>query len=162
MHQVFKRRLLLALFSLLPAMPLIASESTPATPKIEAETLDGTGFSVDAAHGSVLLVSVWSPESLSSRKCIAELQRFADNYASRGVRVFAASALDDKKALQAFMTERKPTLPVGILKEHSLGRLDDLRMPYVYVFDREGKLRTAHTGLFSLRVLEGLVAPLLP
>ncbi|HYD94962.1 MAG TPA: TlpA disulfide reductase family protein [Noviherbaspirillum sp.] len=163
-----RRRLLVALLALFPALSAAltagaarAAEAGPA-PRLEAELLDGSRFSLAQRRDGITLVSVWSPESLSSRKCIWELQRFATAYDARGVQVLAASTLDNPAALRAFVAERKLTLPVGILRGHELGPLDELRFPLVYVFDRNGQLRAAHAGLYSMRVLERLVAPLLP
>jgi hypothetical protein len=128
---------------------------------VEAEMLDGGAYSLTARDAGITLISVWSPESLSSRKSIGELERFAGAYASRGVYTLAASTLDDKDALRAFVAKRKLTVPVAVLGKHDLGKQDELRLPLVYVFDAKGQLRAAHAGLFSLRVLEGMVVPLL-
>jgi len=128
---------------------------------VEAEMLDGGHYLLGPREGGVTLISVWSPDSLSSRKCIGELERFADAYASRGVYTLAASTLDDKDALRAFVAKRKLTVPVAVLGKHDLGKQEELHLPLVYVFDAKGQLRAAHAGLFSLRVLEGMVVPLL-
>ena len=156
-----RRRLALALFALLPALPLAAAEPAEAL-RVEAEMLDGSTYSLAGREGGITLLSVWSPESLSSRKCIWELQRFASAYESRGIYTLAASTLSDKSALREFIAKRKLSLPVAILGKHDLGRLDELRMPLVYVFDSKGQLLATHAGLFSMAVLERLVAPLLP
>lgn len=129
--------------------------------RVEAEMLDGSHFSLGPREGGVTLISVWSPESLSSRKCIGELQRFASAYASRGVYTLAASALKDKDALREFIAKYKLSVPVAVLGEHDLGRQEELHLPLVYVFDAKGQLRAAHAGLFSLSVLERMVVPLL-
>lgn len=167
------RQLILAMFALLPALPLAAAESaTPSaaqslpqlqaqTPRVEAEMLDGSPTSVAAHRGEIVVLSVWSPESLSSRKCIWELQRFASAYASREIFTLAASTLNDKDVLRDFIAKRKLDLPVAMLGKHDLGRIDDPRLPLVYVFDRNGQLKATHAGLFSMQVLEQLVAPLI-
>ncbi|MGE5652154.1 MAG: TlpA disulfide reductase family protein [Bacillota bacterium] len=156
------RRLVLALFALLPALPALslAAEQPAASHRVEAEMLDGTPFSL-AGRDGITLVSVWSPESLASRKCIWELQRFAAAYASRGVYTLAASVPIDRNALREFVAKRQLDLPIAILGQHDLGPLDETRLPLVYVFDRQGQLRAAHAGLYAMRVLERLVAPLL-
>jgi hypothetical protein len=139
-----------------------AAEQVSAPSHVEAEMLDGGGsYSLAARDAGITLISVWSPESLSSRKCIGELERFAAAYASRGVYTLAASTLDDKDALRAFVAKRKLTVPVAVLGKHDLGKQDDVRLPLVYVFDAKGQLRAAHAGLFSLSVLERMVVPLL-
>lgn len=152
-----RRRLALALL----ALPLAATGQQATPLRVEAEMLDGSRFSLADRQDGITLISVWSPESLSSRKCIWELQRFASAYESRGVTALAASTLNDSNALSAFVAERKLTLPVAILGRHDLGPQDEVRLPLVYVFDRNGQLRATHAGLFSMRVLERLVAPLL-
>ena len=150
-----RRRLALAL----AALPLAVAAQGAASVRIETEMLDGNTYSLADNRGNITLISLWSPESLASRKCIWELQRFASAYESRGVRTIAASTLNDKDALREFVAKRKLGLPVAILGEHNLGPLDEQRLPLVYVFDRDGRLQATHAGLFSLRVLEQLVAP---
>lgn len=154
-----RRRLALALLALLPALAA-GQQAEPL--RVEAEMLDGSPYSLAGREGGLTLLSVWSPESLSSRKCIWELQRFASAYESRGIYTLAASTLNDKSALREFIAKRKLSLPVAILGKHDLGRMDEQRMPLVYVFDSKGQLLATHAGLFSMAVLERLVAPLLP
>lgn len=83
-------RLALALVALLPALPLAAADQPVEALVVEAERLDGSPYSLADHKGEITLISVWSPESLSSRKSIWELQRFAVSYASRGVYTLAA------------------------------------------------------------------------
>lgn len=143
------------------ALPLGAAGQAAGSPAIEAEMLDGSRTSLAGHKGDITLISVWSPESLSSRKCIWELERFAASYARRGVYTLAASTLNEKAALQEFVVKRKLSMPVAVLGEHSLGKLKDQNLPIVYVFDRDGQLRATHAGLFSMAILERMVAPLL-
>lgn len=155
------RRLALALLVLLPALPLAAAEPVPTPLRLEAEMLDGSRFSLAEHTGGITLVSVWSPESLSSRKCIWELQRFAAAYATRGVYTLAVSTLSDTNALREFVAKRQLGIPVAVLGRHDLGPQDEMHLPLVYVFDGNGQLRATHAGLYSFRVLEHLVEPLL-
>ena len=154
-------RFALAMLALLPALPLAAADQQVEAIVVEAEMLDGSPYSLADHKDEITLISVWSPESLSSRKSIWELQRFAARYASRGVSTLAASTLTEKAALRQFIATRKLSLPVAVLGKHSLGKLEERNLPIVYVFDRNGKLRATHAGLFSMAVLERLVAPLL-
>lgn len=149
----------LALLALVTSLPVAAAASQAAPSRIDAEMLDGSSYSLAGSPGAITVISIWSPDSLSSRKCIWELQRFSSAYESRGVRTLAISTVKDADALRDLVTQRKLSLPVGILGNHNLGTIDELRLPLVYVFDADGQLRAAHAGLFSLRVLEGLVAP---
>lgn len=142
------------LLALCAAFPAFAQPT-----RIEAEMLDGSRYSLADSRGSVTLISIWSPESLASRKCIWELQRFAAMYDSRGVRTIAISTLQDRDELRAFLKSRKLSLPVAVLGANDLGEFKEFALPVVYVFDREGKLQATREGLFSLRTLERLVAP---
>lgn len=121
--------------------------------------LDGSRYSLEDSRGSITLLSFWSIESLASRKCIAELQRFHAAYESQGVKVVAISTADDPAVLRAFVAKRKLSLPVGILGEHNVGPLPEHLQPIVMVFDREGKLVASRAGLFSYRMLEVLAVP---
>lgn len=122
--------------------------------------LDGSHYSLADSRGSVAVLAIWSPDSLASRKCMWELQRFASAYQTRGVTTVAASTLDDVDALRQFVAKRNLSLPVAILGNNNLGRLPEQNMPFVYVFDRDGRLRASRAGMFSLGVLERMVAPL--
>ncbi len=152
-------RLALIFFALCLALPHAAADQPAEALVIEAEMLDGSHYSLAEHKGGITLISLWSPESLSSRKCIAELQRFAASYASRGVYTLAASTLNDKTELRQFIATRKLSLPVAVLGKHNLGKLEEWKLPIVYVFDRDGKLQATHAGLFSMAILERLVAP---
>ena len=122
--------------------------------------LDGSPYSLADSRGSIAVLAIWSPDSLASRKCMWELQRFASAYQTRGVTTVAASTLDDVSALRQFVTKRNLSLPVAILGNNNLGPLPEQNMPFVYVFDGDGRLRASRAGMFSLRVLERMVAPL--
>jgi hypothetical protein len=154
-------QLALTWLALLPALSFATAGQLGETAGIEAEMLDGTYYSLGEHKGEITLISVWSPESLSSRKCIGELQRFTASYASRGVHTLAVSTLNDKMTLRQFIAKRNLSLPVAILGKHDLGKLDDWKLPIVYVFDRDGILRATHAGLFSMAVLERMVEPML-
>lgn len=155
-----RRYLALALLALFTTLPAVAADNERSQPTlVEAEMLDGTPYSLQDSRGAVTVLSIWSPESLASRKCIWELERFAAAYQSRDVRTIAISTLKDPDELRLFIASRKLTLPVAMLGNHNLGRIDEPRLPLVYVFDRDGKLQTVHAGLFSMRALERLVAP---
>jgi hypothetical protein len=154
------RRIGLGLVALLFALPATAETGPRTAPaRIEAALLDGTSYSLADSRSPLTVISIWSPESLASRKCIWELQRFASVYESRGVRTVAISTTHDADELRQFVTKRKLSLPVGMLGENDLGTLNEFAMPVVYVFDGEGKLQATHAGLFSYRSLERLVAP---
>lgn len=155
------RRLLAGiLLSLAASFPALATSDSQQQPtQIEAEMLDGGKFSLAESRGTTTVLSIWSPESLASRKCIWELQRFASMYESRGVRTIAISTLNDPAELRLFMKSRKLSLPVAMLGENDLGTIDELRLPLVYVFDKDGKLQSTHAGLFSFRTLQRMVDP---
>lgn len=143
--------------ALFAASAFAADDAPPV--RIEAELLDGSRYSLEQGRGAITLLSFWSPDSLASRKCIAELQRFHAAYESRGVKVLAISTTDDPAVLRAFVAKRKLSLPVGMLGEHNAGPLPEHQLPIVLVFDREGKLVASRAGLFSYRVLEVLAVP---
>ncbi|HEY0843923.1 MAG TPA: TlpA disulfide reductase family protein [Noviherbaspirillum sp.] len=153
-----RRRLACALLALATTLPAVAAENGQPT-QIQAEMLDGGQFSLSSSRGATTVLSIWSPESLASRKCIWELQRFASMYETRGVRTIAISTLNDRDELRLFLKSRKLSLPVAMLGDNDLGRIDELRLPLVYVFDQDGKLQASHAGLFSLRTLQRLVDP---
>lgn len=154
------RRTLLLLLA--AAIPLIATASPDMqTLHVQADMLDGSRFTLAGSRDTVVLLAIWSPDSLASRKSIGELDRFAAAYRSRGIATIAASTLRDADALRQFSATRGLGLPIAMLGDHTLGRLPEQNLPIVYVFDRNGALHARRDGLVSLRVLEHLVAPLL-
>lgn len=155
------RSVAFALLALAASLPVAAASSPAAPSRIDARMLDGSPYSLAASRGAITVISIWSPDSLSSRKCIWELQRFSSAYESHGVRTLAISTTTDADALHDIVTQRKLSLPVGVLGDHDLGMIDEMRLPLVYVFDADGQLRATHAGLYSLRVLEAMVAPYL-
>jgi len=158
-----KRRFAAAVLSaiLLPAAAASDTTGTASPRRVEAELLDGTHYSLGDSRSGLTVLSFWSPDSLASRKCIWELQRFASAYESRGVATVAVSTLKDTGLLSAFVAKRKLQLPVAILEDHDLGALPEHLMPIVHVFDKDGRLLASRAGLYSYRSLEALVVPLL-
>jgi hypothetical protein len=144
---------------ILIAAPAFSAPDEPNPLRMEAEMLDGSPYSLKDSRGSITVLSFWSPDSLASRKCIAELQRFTADYEKQGVKVIAVSTVNDPALLRAFTAKRKLSLPVAMLGENNLGPLPEHQMPIVLVFDRDGKLVASRAGLFSYRVLEVLAVP---
>jgi hypothetical protein len=153
---------MLAVLVALTLLPAGASEETAQPlPAVQAHMLDGTPYSLADERGTIVLLAIWSPQSLASRKSIGELERFAAAYRTRGVNTIAASTTKDAQALREFVTQRGLSIPVAMLSEHNLGRLPQQRLPIIYVFDRNGHAHARHDGLYSAGVLERLVEPLL-
>lgn len=121
--------------------------------------LDGSRYSLEDSRGSITLLSFWSPDSLASRKCLGELQRFHATYESRGVKVVAISTLNDAAMLRTFAAKRKLNLPLAMLGENNVGPLPEHLLPIVLVLDRDGKVVASRAGLYSYRMLEVLAVP---
>lgn len=151
-----------ALLMILAAFPLFAVCGEQAVhPVLEAQRLDGSSYSLNDGRGQVTVVVLWSPESLASRKSLGELQRFTALGQQRDVSVIAISTSGDAERLRHFANERQLVLPLGIIENSNLGPFPEHTLPQIQVFDRNGKLHGVHRGLFRLRTLEELVAPLL-
>jgi hypothetical protein len=160
LQRVWKAALVGSLVGLLAALPLAAIAEPARQLRIEAEGLDGKPYSLAQDRGAIVVVAIWSPESLASRKSIGELQRFANARRSDGLKVMAVSVTRDAAALRSFVAARQLDLPVAMLATHDLGPLPEADLPIVWAFDRDGTLRGVHRGLFRLRQLEQLVEPL--
>ena len=158
----WRRRLAGGLFMILAAFPLFAvCEEQSVQPVFEAQRLDGTRYSLNDGRGLVTVVVLWSPESLASRKSLGELQRFTALHPQREVSVIAISTSGDAEQLRHFANERQLVLPLAIMENSNLRPFSEQTLPHIHVFDRNGKLHGGHRGLFRLRTLEELVAPLL-
>lgn len=138
-----------------------AGAEPPASPQLEATLLDGKPYVLADSRGAVVVLVLWSPNSLASRKSLPELQRFFTEYAPRGVAVVALSTTADIATIRRVADERGVAVPLGVLGRHDFGALPEARLPAVRVFDREGRLIGGHDGLFRLRDLQGGVDALL-
>lgn len=157
-----KALLLIHLFAGLAFLPAASPAGETSTPsRLQAQRLDGNPYSLADSRGTVTLVALWSPDSLASRKCIWELQRFTTLFGGRGVTVVAVSTSADADRLRRFAAERQLDLPIAILGDNDFGPMPEQALPIVHVFDREGRLRSSRRGLFRLRDLESMVEPLL-
>lgn len=144
------------------SLPATADETTVNAPStVHAEFLDGSRYALADSRGKIAVLAMWSPESLSSRKSMGELDRFFAAYQSRDVMTLAVSTVRDAEVLRQFAAKRTLQVPVAMLGDHDLGPLKEQQLPVVYVFDRDGKFHAAHAGLLSYRTLERLVAPLI-
>lgn len=156
------RRFACALIAAVVTLPGIAAGTgEPPAPALHADLLDGSRYALADSRGTVTLLAFWSPQSLASRKSIGELNRFATAYQTRGVNTIAVSTTANAQALRDFVAQRGLSVPVAMLSEHNLGSLPEYRLPIVYVFDRDGRIHARHEGLYSHRILERLVLPLL-
>lgn len=158
----WRRRVASGLFMALAAFPLLAVGEEPAVLLLlEAQKLDGSSYSLKDSRGAVSVLVVWSPESLASRKSLGELQRFTALHQQREVSVIAISTAGDAERLRHFANERQLVLPLAIMENTNLGPFPEQSLPRIYVFDRNGKLHGTHHGLFRLRTIEEMIAPLL-
>jgi peroxiredoxin len=158
----WRRRVASGLFMILAAVPLFAVGGEQAVPPLlEAQKLDGSRYSLNDSRGVPSVLVVWSPESLASRKSLGELQRFTALHQQREVNVIAISTSGDAERLRHFANERQLLLPLAIMENTNLGPFSEQSLPRIYVFDRNGKLNGAHHGLFRLRKIEEMIAPLL-
>lgn len=149
------------LFLLAAAWPLASLGETPAAPPmLEAQRLDGSPYSLGDGRGLITVIVFWSPDSLASRKSLGELQRFAAAHPPPEVELIAVSTQGDIKQIKYFASERQLSLPLALLGKTSLGPFPEQTLPHIHVFDRNGQLQASHRGLFRLRTLEEMIAPL--
>lgn len=154
----FAKGLLVALATV--SFVAIGGDELGAPPQLEAIRLDGSRYELNDSRGSVAIVVIWSPDSLTSRKSLGELQRFTAKHPAREINVIAVSTLDDLAKLRHFANERQLSLPLASIGRTNLGPFAEPSLPYILVFDRNGQLHGSHRGLFRMQTLERLVAPL--
>jgi len=154
--------LTLTLLASVNSLPASAEEMvSKEAAKAHADLLDGGKYSLAENRGRVTVLAMWSPDSLASRKSMGELDRFFAAYQPRDVSTLAVSTVRDAEVLRQFAAKRNLQVPLAMLDDHNLGPIKEHQLPVVYVFDRDGKFHSMHVGLFSYRVLERLVAPLI-
>lgn len=153
-------RLMIAL-ALGLALAGVAGAEPGKAPRLEATLLDGKAYSLVDSRGSPVVLMLWSPASLSSRKTLPEMQRFFVEYSRRGVTIMALSTSGDVAEVRRVADSRGLQAPLGVLGEHEFGPLPEARLPAIRVIDRNGRVVAAHDGLFRLRDLQREVDALL-
>jgi thiol-disulfide isomerase/thioredoxin len=127
--------------------------------------LDGQPHRLAEWRGQVVVLNFWATWCAPCREEMPAFVRLQKEFARRGLR-FVGVAIDDPKEVRAFLKENPVNYPILIGDEKAPGWADQLgntlsALPFSVVFDREGQVAYAHTGVFKREQVLKAVQPLL-
>jgi cytochrome c biogenesis protein CcmG, thiol:disulfide interchange protein DsbE len=139
--------------------PTRASAPVQASPKGEGTPLQmqvarypgGEPWKLESDRGSVVLVDVWATWCEPCRDTLPLYTELSQQYAQRGLKVYALSVDEDARAIEPFLMENRIEVPIlldsnGQVAEGALGvRV----MPTSYLIDRRGVVRHIHEGAYG-------------
>ena len=160
---IHRYRLAMVVIIVAGALPALAAPPGPvlgmAAPDFHVRTFDGTTLSLSDFRGQVLVLNFWATWC---EPCRTELPLLNSYYRLRkeaGLRVLAVTTedslpLSDLKPLAAH-------LAIPMAREFRGDYGPPKAVPTNYIIDRDGILRYAKAGAFSLDDLNAILIPLL-
>ncbi|HUF92245.1 MAG TPA: TlpA disulfide reductase family protein [Candidatus Limnocylindria bacterium] len=128
------------------------AEAAPAAPGFLLHLLDGTPF--DSRHSIGKEILVLRFQASYCKPCAREsaaLNRVAERYKDRGVRVIAIHVQDTVRDVRAFARAQKATYTIGLDPRLTVGnRFGFHGTPYTVVIDRDGEIVANVHGLSAV------------
>jgi len=141
------------------AAPSEAAAKSSAGVEFNLRTVEGGSITAEMLRGDVVVLAFGASWLPLSRTQVADVQRLADEYKDRDVRVYWVSADSDKAQSKNYATDeqlrsfaRKNGLKVGVLRDpdgaffKTLG-VERNQLPAVVILDREGNISETVGGL---------------
>jgi thiol-disulfide isomerase/thioredoxin len=99
-------------------------------------------------RGSVVFLDVWATWCAPCQDALPMYQDLAQQYGSKGLKVYALSVDEDPKQIGDFLQTTKVTLPVLLDPGGDVAsdRLGVTKMPTTFIIDRHGVVRFVHEG----------------
>ncbi len=142
--------------------PAWVSDETQPLPAIHFELLDGRAVALEELRGKVVLVNFWATWCPYCRNEMPDMQRFYDDWRSRGFEIVALSQDDDPQAVRAFLAQNGYTFAVAMADVgHAAAFGGVSRLPTSFLIDKQGRLRKKISGQVHYARLEDLVGELL-
>lgn len=140
------------------------AEAAPAAPGFLINLLDGTPFDSRESIGKQVLVLRF--QASYCKPCVREaaaLNRVADRYKDRGVKVLAIHVQDTVRDVRSFARAQKATYAIGLDPRLSVGNKFKFRgTPFTVVIDRGGEIVASMHGVSAVsrlpRTLDELLA----
>jgi peroxiredoxin len=141
------------------------AEAAPAAPGFLLNLLDGTPFDSRESIGKQILVLRF--QASYCKPCVKEsaaLNRVADRYKDRGVKVLAIHVQDTVRDIRSFVRAQKVTYAIGLDPRLTVGNKFGFRgTPYTVVIDRRGEIVASMHGVSAVtrlpKTLDDLVKP---
>lgn len=97
--------------------------------------------------GAVVLVDFWASWCAPCKASFPALNKIADEFSARGLRVVGVSVDERRPPFEAFVTRLKPSFAVvRDARQELVGQVKVPTMPTSYLVDRTGKVRFVHRG----------------
>ena len=140
------------------------AEAAPAAPGFLINLLDGTPFDSRESIGKQILVLRF--QASYCKPCVKEsaaLNRVADRYKDRGVKVLAIHVQDTVREVRAFARAQKVSYAIGLDPRLSVGNKFKFRgTPFTVVIDRGGEIVASMHGVSAVsrlpKTLDDLLA----
>jgi peroxiredoxin len=128
------------------------AEAAPAAPGFLVNLLDGTSFdSRDSIGKQILVLRFQASYCKPCAKESAALNRVADRYKDRGVKVLAIHVQDTVRDIRAFARAQKATYAIGLDPRLNVGNKFGFRgTPYTVVIDRGGEIVASLHGVGAI------------
>jgi peroxiredoxin len=128
------------------------AEAAPAAPGFLLNLLDGTPFDSRESIGTHVLVLRF--QATYCKPCVREtaaLNRVADRYKDRGVKVLAIHVQDTVRDIRAFVRAHKVTYAIGLDPRLTVGNKFGFKgTPYTVVIDRGGEIVASMHGVSAV------------
>ncbi|MBE7423166.1 MAG: TlpA family protein disulfide reductase [Zoogloeaceae bacterium] len=131
-------------------------------PAFDTRLLEGKALPGAALKGKAVLVVFWATWCPPCQKELPELQALYEQYRSRGFEILALSIDADQFVVEEFWKDHEYAFPVAMKAPAHTQAFGPVRgTPTLYLIDRKGVLRMAHTGPLGRDALEARLKPLL-
>jgi peroxiredoxin len=129
-------------------------------PKFVFKDVNGIKYSSDEARGKIILFKCWFIKCVACVKEMPELNELVQKYKNRKDILFVSLAIDDKKALQDFLSKTKFDYAVIPNQEQYMAeKLKVRQYPTHFLIDKNGILvKTVQNATETAEILEKLVS----
>lgn len=158
---------LLALLAGVMVQRWVSVSAPPAVvlPEPTLVNLNGEAHRLVEWRGKVLVLNFWATWCPPCREEMPEFDALQKELGDKGLQ-FVGVAIDDAEVVRGYLARHPVSYPIlvgdaGVPEwADSLGN-DLAALPFSVVFDREGRIHYAHTGVFRRQELLDKVSPLL-
>lgn len=119
-----------------------------AAPDFKLKGLDGKEVQLASLKGSVVVLDFWATWCGPCVRSLPDLNKLYDQRRDKNLKVFAVNQQEDLPTVQAFVTQKKLTLPVLLDGDGVVGEAYAVRaIPQTVVIGKDGKVRKVFIGI---------------